>query len=165
MRLNQSSVVSEIVQRKEFLMRPQAILLGTILIVPVAASAQTIVRPQAPAPAAPAPARDNQQQPEKTGTARLSGRVTAGDTGKPLRRALVQAMSPDNPQGRSISTDGDGRWELKSLPAASYRIRVQKAGMSQSSTGSCVPSRKARSWMLPTDRSSRNSMSACRGLA
>ncbi len=128
MRLNQSSVVSEIVQRKEFLMRPQAILLGTILIVPVAASAQTIVRPQAPAPAAPAPARDNQQQPEKTGTARLSGRVTAGDTGKPLRRALVQAMSPDNPQGRSISTDGDGRWELKSLPAASYRIRVQKGG-------------------------------------
>ncbi len=108
-------------------MRPQAILLGTLLIFPVAASAQTAVRPQGPPPSAPAPPRDTQQQ-EKTGTARLSGRVTAGDTGKPLRRALVQATSPDNPQGRSISTDADGRWELKALPAASYRIRVQKGG-------------------------------------
>lgn len=108
-------------------MRPQAILLGTVLIFPVVASAQTAVRPQTPAPSATAAPRDNQQQ-EKTGTARLSGRVTAGDTGKPLRRALVQATSPDNPQGRSISTDADGRWELKALPAASYRIRVQKGG-------------------------------------
>jgi protocatechuate 3,4-dioxygenase beta subunit len=108
-------------------MRPQAILLGTLLVFPVVASAQTAARPQAPAPSATAPPRDNQQQ-EKTGTARLSGRVTAGDTGKPLRRALVQATSPDNPQGRSISTDADGRWELKALPAASYRIRVQKGG-------------------------------------
>src|SRR5262245_35386522 len=109
-------------------MRPQAILLGTILIFPVVASAQTPVRTQPPAPPATAPPRDNQQPQEKTGTARLSGRVTAGDTGKPLRRALVQATSPDNPQGRSISTDADGRWELKGLPAASYRIRVQKGG-------------------------------------
>jgi len=109
-------------------MRPQAILLGTILIFPVVSSAQTAVRPQAPPPAATAPPRDNQQQQEKTGTAKMSGRVTAGDTGKPLRRALVQATSPDNPQGRSISTDADGRWELKGLPAASYRIRVQKGG-------------------------------------
>ena len=89
-------------------MRPQAILLGTVLIFPVVGYAQTAVRTQTPAPSATAPPRDNQQQ-EKTGTARLSGRVTAGDTGKPLRRALVQATSPDNPQGRSISTDADGR--------------------------------------------------------
>ena len=110
-------------------MRPQAILLGTILIFPVAASAQTAVRPQAPPPSATAPPRDaQQQQPEKIGTARLSGRVTAGGTAQPLRRALVQVTSPDNPQGRSISTDGDGRWEMKLLPAASYRIRVQKGG-------------------------------------
>jgi Carboxypeptidase regulatory-like domain len=108
-------------------MRPQAILLGTVLIFPVVASAQNAVRTQTPAPSATAPPRDNQQQ-EKTGTARLSGRVTASDTGKPLRRALVQATSPDNPQGRSISTDADGRWELKALPAASYRIRIQKGG-------------------------------------
>jgi len=52
----------------------------------------------------------------------------AGDTGKPVRRALVQLMSPDTPQGRSISTDADGRWELKTLPAGNYRVRVQKGG-------------------------------------
>jgi hypothetical protein len=108
-------------------MRPPAILLGTVLIFPVAASAQTVTQTQSPTPSVAMPPRDAQQQ-EKTGTAKLSGRVTASDTGKPLRRALVQATSPDTPQGRSISTDADGRWELKALPAASYRIRVQKGG-------------------------------------
>jgi hypothetical protein len=54
--------------------------------------------------------------------------VVAGDTGKPLRRALVRLTTPDLPQGRSISTDPDGRWELKALPAGSYRIQVQKGG-------------------------------------
>lgn len=68
------------------------------------------------------------QQPEKTGSARLSGRVTAADTGRPLRRVVVRASSPDMPQGRSISTDADGRWELRSLPAARYTLHLSKGG-------------------------------------
>jgi protocatechuate 3,4-dioxygenase beta subunit len=114
-------------------MRPPA-LLGPCVISLVVIGAPALAQAPSPTPppaqpprGAPTPARDNQSQ-EKTGTARLSGRVTAGDTGKPVRRALVQLTSPDNPQGRSISTDPDGRWELKTLPAGSYRIRVQKGG-------------------------------------
>jgi len=74
----------------------------------------------------PAPPRDSPQ--EKTGTAVLSGRVVAADTGKPLRRALVRASSQETPQGRSVSTDPDGRWQLKNLPAGSYRVSVSKGG-------------------------------------
>ncbi len=74
----------------------------------------------------PGPPRDGQA--EKVGTATLSGRVLAADTGKPLRRALVRASSPETPQGRSVSTDADGRWQLKNLPAGNYRVGVSKGG-------------------------------------
>jgi len=109
-------------------MRPTAwLVLSLVGIAPLAVAQAPAPTPVQPPRAAPAPPRDNQAQ-EKTGTARLSGRVVAGDTGKPVRRALVQLTSPDTPQGRSISTDADGRWELKTLPAGNYRIRVQKGG-------------------------------------
>jgi len=59
------------------------------------------------------PTRDEQARP-KTATGRLSGRVTAGDSGKPLRRAEVIATSPevnpgDRESQRSVTTDADGR--------------------------------------------------------
>ena len=88
-------------------------------------------------PGMAAPPRDNPQ--EKTGTAVLSGRVVATDTGKPLRRALVRASSQDTPQGRSVSTDADGRWQLKSLPAGSYRVMISKGGYVDISYGQARP--------------------------
>ncbi len=72
--------------------------------------------------------RDGQTQPEKTGTARLSGRVTAADTGRPLRRVVVRAAASDLPQGRSVSTDADGHWELRMLPAGRYTLQFSKGG-------------------------------------
>jgi hypothetical protein len=105
---------------------------GLLFIAP-AATAQTAAPPvpgQQPPPRTmpgmPAPSRDNPQ--EKTGTAVLSGRVVAADSGKPLRRALVRASSQETPQGRSVSTDGDGRWQLKNLPAGNYRVTISKGG-------------------------------------
>ena len=93
---------------------------------------------QAPAPLPPGPRQmpgmgpmpgtPRDGQTEKVGTATLSGRVLAADTGKPLRRALVRASSAETPQGRSVSTDADGRWQLKNLPAGSYRVGVSKGG-------------------------------------
>ncbi len=93
---------------------------------------------QAPAPPPPGPRQmpgmgplpgtPRDGQTEKVGTATLSGRVLAADTGKPLRRALVRASSAETPQGRSVSTDADGRWQLKNLPAGSYRVGVSKGG-------------------------------------
>jgi len=103
-----------------------------LLLFSTAATAQTAAPapgqqpPPRTVPGMPAPPRDSPQ--EKTGTAVLSGRVVAADTGKPLRRALVRASSQETPQGRSVSTDPDGRWQLKNLPAGSYRVSVSKGG-------------------------------------
>ncbi|HVL68168.1 MAG TPA: carboxypeptidase-like regulatory domain-containing protein [Vicinamibacterales bacterium] len=69
-----------------------------------------------------------QQAPQKTGTARLSGRVTALDTGRPIRRAVVRLTAPELRDGRSVSTDADGRWELRDLPAGRYALMVTKGG-------------------------------------
>jgi hypothetical protein len=62
-----------------------------LLLISTAATAQTAAPasgqqpPPRTMPGMPAPPRDTPQ--EKTGTAVLSGRVVAADTGKPLRRA------------------------------------------------------------------------------
>jgi hypothetical protein len=138
------------------------LVLMTLSMTAVTAAAQ----PPMPQPARPgpppmsAPVRDN--QPEKVGTAVLSGRVVDAETGKPLRRALVRATSSETPQGRSVSTDADGRWQLKSLPAASYRISVSKGGFVEISYGQKRPFEAARCWIWPKDKRLRSSTSACR---
>ena len=72
------------------------------------------------------PPRDNAQAP--TGTARLSGRVIAADTGTPIRRAQININSRDAQFNRSVTTDSEGRYELAALPAGRYRLSVNKAG-------------------------------------
>ena len=72
------------------------------------------------------PPRDNAATP--TGTARITGRVVAADTGSPIRRAQVNVNSRDAQFNRSVTTDSEGRYELSSLPAGRYRLFVDKAG-------------------------------------
>jgi hypothetical protein len=72
------------------------------------------------------PPRDNTQAP--TGTAKLSGRVIAADTGTPIRRAQININSRDAQFNRSVTTDSEGRYELAALPAGRYRLFVNKAG-------------------------------------
>jgi hypothetical protein len=83
------------------------------------ASAQTPTRQ-------PGNPRDNPQQ--KTGTARLSGRVLAADTGKPLRRAVVQVPVPGASDPRWVWTDQDGRWQIGQLPPGRYTLTASKSG-------------------------------------
>jgi hypothetical protein len=72
------------------------------------------------------PPRDNAPQP--TGTARITGRVVAADTGSPIRRAMVSINSREGRVNRVVSTDSEGRYELTGLPAGRYRLNVNKAG-------------------------------------
>jgi hypothetical protein len=72
------------------------------------------------------PPRDTRES--KTGTARIRGRVAAGDTGAPLRRAQVRAFSPELREGRISSTDQQGRYEIKDLPAGRYTLTATKGG-------------------------------------
>jgi hypothetical protein len=78
-----------------------------------------------PAPQSPPgrPPRDNQQKP---GTAVIRGRVVAADTGQPLRKAVVRINSPEVREGRVATTDEQGRYEIKELPAGRYNLNASK---------------------------------------
>jgi hypothetical protein len=77
--------------------------------------------------------------PSKTGTAVIRGRVFAAETGQPLRKAFVRLSSPDNREGRVASTDVDGRYELKELPAGRYSLTASKGSFVQLSYGQLRP--------------------------
>ena len=78
------------------------------------------------------------EDPQK-GTSVLRGYVTAADTGNPIRRALVRAMSQDGRGGGIAQTDADGRFEMKELLGGRYTLMAQKAGYVTMSYGQRRP--------------------------
>jgi hypothetical protein len=85
-----------------------------------------------PAAAQSTPTRDSQAR-EKPAAARLSGRVVAVDTGRPLRGAIVHIVStsarnPNERQGLWVTTDAEGRWALADLQPGSFTVSVEKGG-------------------------------------
>ena len=112
-------------------------LVAAILVfpcLPVAAQAPTsgiqIPRPGtptgAPAPGMPPP-RDNRGAAQ-SGTASLRGRVVGAQTGMPLRRAQVTVVAPESQMRRVATTDGEGRYEFRELPAGRFSVSAIKAG-------------------------------------
>ncbi len=77
------------------------------------------------------PPRDP-RQPAQTGTAVVRGRVFAADTGRPLRRARITLQAPElGGDNRTTSTNAEGKYELKDLPAGRYNILVNRNGYLQ----------------------------------
>ena len=76
---------------------------------------------------AQAPSRDA-VAPPAVGTARISGRIIAVDTGNPIARAQVQINSPVLPKARQVMTDASGRYEITDLPAGRYKLFVARLG-------------------------------------
>jgi hypothetical protein len=113
-----------------------AFFLGIVLLL-LPVSAQI---PAGQFPAAPglpqAPARD---ATPKTGTARIRGRVLAADTGQPLRKAQVRAISPDLRENRLATTDRDGLYEFTELPAGRYQLTASKGSFVQLQYGQTRP--------------------------
>jgi protocatechuate 3,4-dioxygenase beta subunit len=78
----------------------------------------------------PTPGQPRDSGPQATtGTAVISGRITDADTGMPVRRASIQ-LGQRNARGepRAATTDDQGRFEIRELPAGDYFVNVRKAG-------------------------------------
>jgi hypothetical protein len=86
---------------------------------------------QAPNPPAAqrTPPRDA-RPPAPTGIAIIRGRVLAADGGRPLRRVQIRitAAGLRDAQGRTTSTDEDGRYEMTDLPAGRYTVTATRGG-------------------------------------
>ncbi|MEX2663441.1 MAG: carboxypeptidase-like regulatory domain-containing protein [Vicinamibacterales bacterium] len=95
--------------------------------------------PPPPPPPPPGIAQPRDAAAQKPGTAKLSGRVTSLDTGRPIRRAVVRATGQALREGKSVSTDAEGRWELREIPAGRFTISVTKGGFVSLSFGQKRP--------------------------
>jgi hypothetical protein len=91
-------------------------------------------RGQRPARATPARA----EAPRGTGI--LRGQIVAADSGSPIRRAQVRISSPDAREGRVATTDAQGRFEIKELPAGRYTMTASKGGFVSLQYGQRRPS-------------------------
>ena len=60
----------------------------------------------------------------------------------PLRRALVRVFGPELREGRSATTDAQGRWIIRSLPAGKYTVSATKGGYVTLNYGQRRPSRQ-----------------------
>lgn len=101
---------------------------------------------QARRPRQAAPPRD--QTGQRAGTAQLAGRVTAADTGAPVRQVEISLSSsaPNGPGGpRSTRTDAFGDYRFTDLPAGRYRMRASRPGFVSLRYGAGDPLEPGRS--------------------
>jgi protocatechuate 3,4-dioxygenase beta subunit len=92
-----------------------------------------------PKPAAPqTPARDA-TAPPRTGTAMLSGTVTAADASRPVRRASVTLAGQDTGFRRTVTTDEMGAFSFAQVPPGQYMLSANRQGYLDVSFGQRTP--------------------------
>jgi hypothetical protein len=87
------------------------------------------------------PARDTPAQPTAPApSGKISGRVVAADTGRPIKRARVSSSTPaELPGGRGMLTDDSGTYEITDLRRGRYTLNVSKSGFVSLSYGQRRP--------------------------
>jgi len=95
-------------------------------------------------------------------TSSIQGRVTTADTGAPIRGAEVR-LSIDGGFGRLVTTNGEGRFELRNLPAGDYRLIVSKAGFITLEFGQRRPFETASTITLGEGQSATGNVALIRG--
>jgi hypothetical protein len=79
-----------------------------------------------------------------TGTAIIGGHVLDAVRGTPLRGVDIEARRGDGPNFQSTVTDGEGRFELRDLPAGAWSVNASKAGFITQQSGQRGPLQPAR---------------------
>jgi Carboxypeptidase regulatory-like domain len=92
--------------------------------------------PCIPAVLAQTPARD---KPDPTGTGIIRGLIVDAVSGEPVRKARVRATSSVLSNGRTATTDVNGRYELKTLPAGQFTVAATKGTYVSASYGQTRP--------------------------
>lgn len=116
----------------------QSLFVPVVLLALGSQAAAQLPPPPPPALQSGQPVRDPLRRlpPDPTGTASIRGRVVAGDTGAPMRKAnvnlsaivpitatpLTAPVQPTTIRPRTTVTDAQGIFEFKDLPAGSYRL-------------------------------------------
>ena len=87
------------------------------------------------------PNRDTPAQPgaDAAPAGRITGRVVAADTGRPVIRARVFLSGAQIQGGRGALTDTEGRFELTELPEGRYTLTAGKTGFITLSFGQRRP--------------------------
>ena len=95
-------------------------------------------------------------------TSSIQGRVTTSDTGASIRGAEVR-LAMDGRFSRLVTTNGEGRFELRNLPAGEYRLTVSKAGFITLDTGQRRPFETASTITLGEGQSAEGNVALIRG--
>lgn len=98
------------------------VALAAGLAVPAAGQVQVIRPDGEPGLQFPQTGRD-----VKTGTGRIRGRLVSADTGAPVRRAQVR-LSGTDVMPKSTTTDNEGAYEFRDLPAGQFTINATRSG-------------------------------------
>jgi hypothetical protein len=112
--------------RRSMILRASRIL--ALLLVGATSVAPRLSAAQVPTLPATQPAQPRDAAPAVKGTAAILGRVTNLETGGPLRRAVIRISSPKLPSERRVSTNSDGRYEVRDLPAGDYSLKAERGG-------------------------------------
>jgi Carboxypeptidase regulatory-like domain len=123
---------------------------------PPLAHAQTAASPAPSAPTAGppgmpgAPPRDTSARgpAPAVGTGVVRGRIVAGDTGLPLRRARVMLNSLGRGEPRVTLSDADGAFAFDALPAGRYQLHGSKARYVDGTLGARRPGSQGRPFEL-----------------
>jgi hypothetical protein len=80
---------------------------------------------------------------EKKGTGVIRGKIVNAE-GRPLRRVQLRLSGESIPEGRTASTNGLGRFEIKELAAGRYTLNASRAGYLSMSYGQSRPGEPGR---------------------
>src|SRR3954465_2862870 len=81
--------------------------------------------------------------PEKKGTGVIRGKIVNTE-GRALRRVQLRVSGDAIPEGRTASTNGEGRFEMAELPAGRYTLNASRAGYLGLSFGQSRPGEVGR---------------------